>query len=449
MSEGRADPELVAENERLRTEIGLLQRALQQTERVAATSETVAERSKRAMLRTHEVLQQRVAELDAAKAAAEAAARAKGRFLATMSHELRTPLNGMLGSTDLLMTTRLDAEQLTLVDLLHRSAQSLLTIVNDILDYSRVESGRVQVESIPFRLRDCIADVVELQRQVAAEKGLQVALTIDPTLPSEVRGDPCRLRQVLMNLVGNAVKFTHRGAIAVSARPTAAGDLIEFEVRDSGVGIAAEALPRLFEAFAQADASTTRRFGGTGLGLVISKRLVELMGGDIVVTSELEVGTAFAFTCRLPAVADGTAAGPVATAAAVAAAADRGRVLVVDDNPGNRLVVRKMLERLGCTSTEAGDGAAAVTAVRLQDFDLVLMDCSMPVMDGYEATRAIRALAPERPHVPVVALTALAMPEDEGRCLQAGMDGYLAKPLRLPQLAAIVDRFLPERTPTR
>ncbi|MGE3175132.1 MAG: ATP-binding protein [Planctomycetota bacterium] len=450
--DGPSREDLQAELDRTRAELAQLRRHLEQITRVAKASEALAQRSKRAMLRTHSELQQKVAELGAAKALAEEAALAKGRFLATMSHELRTPLNGMVGSAELLQATRLDAEQESLVALLHRSSTSLLAIVNDILDYSRIEAGRVCLEDIAFGLHDCVGDVVELQRQVALERGLELTLEVAPSLPAFVRGDPGRLRQVLMNLVSNAIKFTPCGQVDVRVLPASGqrDDLVQFVVQDTGIGIAPVAQDRLFQAFVQADASTTRRFGGTGLGLVISRHLVELMGGAIEFESEPGGGTTFRFTCALAAAAAAepaatpTSRGPDAESAARPRTGTRGRVLVVDDNPGNRMVVRKMLARLGCAAEEVQDGAAAIAAVGTTSFDLVLMDCSMPVMDGYEATRAIRAM-PQRSRVPVVALTAYAMPEDEARCRAAGMDDYLAKPLRMQQLTTVLDRFLGAR----
>lgn len=429
---------------RLRRELEKQKRELRQMWRVAESSETIAEQSKRAMLRTHSDLRRLVEELRAAKQSAEAATQAKSRFLAVMTHELRTPLHGMIGSADLLMAMPLDAPQRELVELLRRSGSALLTIVNDILDYSRVEAGMLQMEVMPFRLGPCLQAVLDLQAAAKISGGLRLCCEIDPRVPSWVAGDEGRLRQVLNNLVNNAVKFTPHGEVILSVAPTEVAEVLRFAVRDTGVGIAPAALPRLFQAFVQEDVSTTRRFGGTGLGLAICKRLVQLLGGDIQVQSEPGKGSTFTFTCRLPGVAEPAgieAAGagvPVAAAQPFAAR----RILVVDDNEANRLLMRRMLERLGCAIEEAADGAEAVTRILGEAYDLVLMDCSMPVLDGYAATKQVRQHEAGTRHVPIVALTANAQPEDRERCREAGMDGYLGKPVRLALLQGELARFL-------
>ena len=283
----------------LRRELAIVRRQLVQTQRVAETSEKITEQSKKAMLRTNADLQRLVGELRAAKAKAEEATEAKSRFLAVMTHELRTPLHGMIGSADLLLATGLSEEQGELVHLLRRSGSALLTIVNDILDYSRIEAGMLQLESLPFGLAECVREVLDLQVGALAGGRVVVRCELDPGLPRVVRGDEGRLRQVLNNLINNAIKFTPAGEVVVVVAPGSRADQVKFSVRDTGVGIAAKALPRLFQAFVQEDASTTRRFGGTGLGLAICKRLVQLMGGDIGVRSESGKGSEFSFTCRL------------------------------------------------------------------------------------------------------------------------------------------------------
>ena len=428
---------------RLRRELELQKRELRQMWRVAESSETIAEQSKRAMLRTHADLRRMVEELRAAKQSAEAATQAKSRFLAVMTHELRTPLHGMIGSAELLMAMPLDAPQLELVDLLRRSGSALLAIVNDILDYSRVEAGMLQVESVPFRLGPCLQAVLDLQAAAKSTGGLRLRCEIDPAVPPWVAGDEGRLRQVLNNLVNNAVKFTPHGEVVLAVAPTESADVLRFTVRDTGVGIAPQALPRLFQAFVQEDVSTTRRFGGTGLGLAICKRLVQLLGGDIQVQSEPGQGSTFTFTCRLPRVD-----APLEAAAAGTSGADAAlpfvarKVLVVDDHEANRLLMRRMLERLGCDIEEAADGAQAVARITSASYDLVLMDCSMPVLDGYAATRQVRQHEAGARRVPIVALTANALPEDRERCREAGMDGYLGKPVRMAMLHGELARFL-------
>jgi signal transduction histidine kinase len=441
MNDGRANDEPGA-LARLRRELALCKRELQQTQRVAETSERITEQSKRAMLRTNAELQRLVAELRTAKARAEEATAAKSRFLAVMTHELRTPLHGMIGSADLLMATQLSDQQGELVQLLRRSGSALLTIVNEILDYSRIEAGMMQLESLPFELATCVREVLDLQLGALVDGRVLVRCELDPALPRIVCGDEGRLRQVLNNLVNNAIKFTPAGEVVVGVAATERADLLRFTVRDTGVGIAAAAIPRLFQAFVQEDASTTRRFGGTGLGLVICKRLVQLLGGEIGVTSELGRGSSFSFTCVLPAVAAAEVPTPAAATPDSRSMLGGRRVLIVDDHDANRLLMQRMLERLGCSTEQAADGAQAVQRLAAEDFAVVLMDCSMPVMDGYEATRQVRQRGGERARVPILALTANALPEDRQRCLDAGMDGYLSKPVRLGVLETELARVL-------
>ncbi|MCU0866015.1 MAG: ATP-binding protein [Planctomycetes bacterium] len=438
MSDGRTSDD-ISELAQLRRELAIVKRQLVQTQRVAETSEKITEQSKRAMLRTNADLQRLVGELRSAKVRAEDATEAKSRFLAVMTHELRTPLHGMIGSADLLLSTGLTDQQAELVQLLRRSGASLLTIVNDILDYSRIEAGMMQLESLPFVLPDCVREVLDLQLSAMADGRLRVRCELDPALPAAVRGDEGRLRQVLNNLVNNAIKFTAAGEVVVGVAPAGPPDLVRFTIRDTGVGIAAEAMPRLFQAFVQEDASTTRRFGGTGLGLAICRRLVQLMGGEITATSEPGRGSVFTFTCKLTAA---PAAKPVETAPSPQPVFAGKRVLIVDDHDANRLLMHRMLERLGCEAEQVADGVQAVKRLAEEDFAVVLMDCSMPVMDGYEATRQVRQGSGARAKVPILALTANALPEDRQRCLDAGMDGYLSKPVRLGVLQAELARVL-------
>ena len=426
----------------LRRELAIVRRQLVQTQRVAETSEKITEQSKKAMLRTNADLHRLVGELRAAKAKAEEATEAKSRFLAVMTHELRTPLHGMIGSADLLLATGLSEEQGELVHLLRRSGSALLTIVNDILDYSRIEAGMLQLESLPFGLAECVREVLDLQLGALAGGRVVVRCELDPGLPRVVRGDEGRLRQVLNNLINNAIKFTPAGEVVVVVAPGGRADQVKFTVRDTGVGIAAEALPRLFQAFVQEDASTTRRFGGTGLGLAICRRLVQLMGGDIGVRSEAGKGSEFSFTCRLAPMSEIQVQAPVEAAPGPEPVFAGKRVLIVDDHDANRLLMQRMLERLGCHAEMAVDGAQAVQRIAGEDFAVVLMDCSMPVMDGYEATRQVRLTAGQRAKVPILALTANALPEDRQRCLDAGMDGYLSKPVRLTVLQTELARVL-------
>jgi PAS domain S-box-containing protein len=391
-------------------------------------------------------LSQQADELSRARDAALEAARAKGVFLATMSHELRTPLNGVLGMTGLLLDTPLSSEQRELADTIRTSGEALLSLVNDVLDYSKIEAGRVAIDAVSFDLRALVGDALEIVTATARFKDLTLDVEIDGLLPPALIGDPARLRQVLLNLLGNALKFTDRGGVRLRVRrqrehfdPVG----VRFEVIDTGVGIAADAVSSLFERFTQVDDSSTRRHGGAGLGLAISKHLVELMGGGIGVISAPGEGSTFWFTVRLGIDAGGRI-GPSETAAPATApriAAGR-RVLVAEDNAVNQKVATRMLERLGLDVDVVGDGDAAATAVLTRAYDLVLMDCQMPGADGYSATAMIRARETTR-HTHIVAMTANVMEGDRDRCLAAGMDDYLSKPVRLPDLIRTLERWIP------
>ena len=489
------------------------------------------------------------AALSAARDAAVAAAQAKTEFMATISHEIRTPMNGILGMTEVLLETPLTGDQRELAETAHASARALLVILNDILDFSKIEAERLQIEHVPFDLRQLVEEAIDLMASQACDKGISLVYCVDPRAPRQVVGDALRLRQVLLNLLTNAVKFTMEGEVALKVLVDHDEEAVQvrFDVIDTGIGIPAGEQRRLFQAFTQLDASTTRRFGGTGLGLAISRRLTELMGGRIGVDSPQAGGSRFWFTVRLPkvlaqsglparrpllgataavvephplvrrlaacvldelgaavtavasramlppgdwdiVVADsavdagtgrhatvlfGTRPDEASSSAATylprpiregslrrtllahlpasdaqpvtapaEAAAPQGLILLAEDNIVNQRVAQRLVQRLGYHVVVVANGEQAVEAAGRQRFDAILMDCQMPVMDGLEAARAIRRVEAPCAHVPIIALTAEALAGDRERCLQAGMDDYLSKPVRGDELRATLARWM-------